>query len=53
MRSVLQTAVAARAPLQEYILSVLRASPAEVAATPGLFTPREWAATNTRPSPAG
>lgn len=52
MRSVLQTAVAARAPLQEYILSVLHASPAEVAAAPGLFTPREWAAANARPSPA-
>jgi hypothetical protein len=53
MRSVLQTAVAARAPLQEYILSVLRASPAEVAATPTRFTPREWAAANARPSPEG
>ena len=53
MRSVLQTAVAARAPLQEYLLSVLRASPADVAAAPGLFTPREWAASNTQPSPAG
>jgi phytoene dehydrogenase-like protein len=52
MRSVLQTAVAARAPLQEYILSVLRASPAEVAAAPGLFTPREWMATTPR-LPAG
>jgi hypothetical protein len=53
MRSVVQTAVAARAPLQEYILSVLRASPAEVASTPGLFTPREWAAANTGPTPEG
>ena len=53
MRSVLQTAVAARAPLQEYILSVLRASPAEVAATPTRFTPREWMAANTQPSPGG
>jgi hypothetical protein len=44
MRSILQTAVAAHAPLQEYILSVLRASPAEVAATPTQFTPREWVA---------
>jgi hypothetical protein len=53
MRTVLQTAVAAHAPLQEYILSVLRASPVEVAATPGLFTPREWAAANLPPSPEG
>jgi hypothetical protein len=44
MRSVLQTAVAAHAPLQEYILSVLRASPADVAASPTQFTPREWVA---------
>ena len=53
MRSVLQTAVAARAPLQEYILSVLRAPPAEVDATPTRFTPREWMAANTQPSPGG
>jgi hypothetical protein len=52
MRTVLQTAVAARAPLQEYVLSVLRASPADVAAAPGLFTPREWVAANTQPSSA-
>jgi hypothetical protein len=51
MRTVLQTAVAAHAPLQEYVLSVLRASPADVAAAPGLFTPREWAATNAQSSP--
>jgi hypothetical protein len=51
MRFVLQTAVAARAPLQEYILNELRAPPAIVAAAPGLFTPREWAATNPQTSP--
>jgi hypothetical protein len=50
MRTVLQTAVAAHAPLQEYVLSVLRASPAAVAAAPGVFTLREWAATNVQPS---
>lgn len=44
MRTVLQTAVAARAPLQDYLLSVLRTDPDEVAADPGRFTPREWAA---------
>jgi hypothetical protein len=44
MRTVLQTAVAARAPLQEYLLSVLRAPPAKVAADPAQFTPYEWAA---------
>lgn len=44
MRSVLQTAVAAHAPLQTYLLAVLRAPPAEVAANPERFTPRAWAA---------
>lgn len=44
LRTVLQTAVAARAPLQEYLLSVLRTSPEEVAADPTRFTPREWVA---------
>lgn len=52
MRSVLQTAVAAHAPLQDYILSVLRASPDDVAAAPALYTPREWVAANTQPSAA-
>jgi hypothetical protein len=46
MRSVLQTAVAARAPLQTYLLAVLRASPDEVAASPERFTPRAWAEAN-------
>lgn len=50
MRTVLQTAVAAHAPLQEYILSVLRASPEQIAATPTRFTPREWAASRARQS---
>jgi hypothetical protein len=52
MRTVLQTAVAAHAPLQDYILAVLRASPDEVAAEPARFTPREWAAENARPPAA-
>jgi hypothetical protein len=43
MRTVLQTAVAARAPLQLYLLAVLRAPPDEVAAAPERFTPRAWA----------
>lgn len=46
MRSVLQTAVAARAPLQTYLLAVLRADPVEVALDPERFTPRAWAAAN-------
>jgi hypothetical protein len=51
MRTVLQTAVAARAPLQEYLLAVLRAPPGEVAAAPASFAPREWVAARTQPSP--
>jgi len=46
MRSVLQTAVAARAPLQTYLLAVLRASPVEVAMDPERFTPQAWSAAN-------
>lgn len=47
MRSVLQTAVAAGAPIQDYLLDVLRTEPARVCATPELFTPRAWVATQT------
>lgn len=50
MRSVLQTAVAAHAPLQDYVLAVLRASPDEIAAEPARFTPRQWVAANRPPS---
>jgi hypothetical protein len=46
MRSVLQTAVAARASLQPYVLSVLRADPDEIAKSPERFTPRAWAEAN-------
>ena len=51
MRSVLQTAVAARAPLQEYVLGVLRAAPDEVAARPERFTPQAWARAEQKMSP--
>jgi hypothetical protein len=51
MRTVLQTAVAAGAPLQLYLLAVLRAPPDEVAAAPERFTPRAWA--DAQPSSAG
>lgn len=47
MRSVLQTAVAAGAPIQDYLLDVLRTEPEQVSATPELFTPRAWVATQT------
>jgi hypothetical protein len=53
LRTVLQTAVAAHAPLQDYVLGVLRASPDEVAAAPARYTPREWVAASPRPSPGG
>jgi hypothetical protein len=43
MRTVLQTAVAAHAPLQQYLLAVLRAPADEVADHPERFTPRAWA----------
>jgi hypothetical protein len=46
MRSVLQTAVAARAALQPYVLSVLRADPDQVEKYPERFTPRAWADAN-------
>jgi hypothetical protein len=42
LRTVMQTAVAARAPLQEYLLSVLQTDPAEIAAAPERFTPHAW-----------
>jgi predicted DNA binding CopG/RHH family protein len=44
LRTVLQTAIAAGAPLQTYLLSVLRASPDEIQADPERFTPRAWVA---------
>jgi hypothetical protein len=50
MRTVLQTAVAARAPLQQYMLDVLRTPHADIEADPGSFTPHAWAAANSSPS---
>jgi hypothetical protein len=44
LRTVLQTAVAAGVPAQEYLVHVMRADPEEVAAHPELFTPRAWRA---------
>ena len=48
VRTVLQTAVAAGVPVHEYIVSVLRSNPDEVAAHPERFTPRAWATANTK-----
>jgi hypothetical protein len=44
IRTVLQTAVAARVPIHEYLVSVLKTDPEEVASHPERFTPRAWAA---------
>ncbi|MBC7531339.1 MAG: transposase, partial [Oligoflexus sp.] len=49
-RSMLQTAIAAGAPLQDYINFVLRASPAEVAAHPENFTALSYVRMNSQPS---
>jgi hypothetical protein len=46
VRTVLQTAVAAGVPVHEYVESVLRANPDDVAQHPERFTPRAWAAAN-------
>ena len=46
VRTILQTAVAARAPAHEYLVSVLRTSEDEIAKHPERFTPRAWAAAN-------
>lgn len=47
-RSILQTAIAARAPLQDYVAHVLRASPQEVEANPEAFTALAYARENAR-----
>jgi hypothetical protein len=44
IRTVLQTAVAADVQVFEYLISVLRANPADVAEHPERFTPRAWVA---------
>jgi hypothetical protein len=44
IRTVLQTAVAAKVPIHEYLISVLREDPDEIASNPGRYTPLGWAA---------
>ncbi len=44
LRTILQTAVAAGVPAQEYLIDVMRADPKEVAEHPERFTPRAWGA---------
>lgn len=43
LRTILQTAVAAGVPVQEYLLAVLKSSPDEIAEHPERFTPVAWA----------
>jgi len=43
IRTILQTAVAARVPVHEYLLSVLKEDPKEIASHPERYTPRAWA----------
>ena len=50
IRSVLQTAVAARVPLQEYLLHVLRASPEDISNSPERYTPFAYARSLEAPS---
>jgi len=44
IRTVLQTAVTAGVPIHEYLVSVLREDPDEIASNPGRYTPLGWAA---------
>lgn len=44
IRTILQTAVAARAPVHEYLVSILRENAKEIEAHPDRFTPYAWAA---------
>jgi hypothetical protein len=42
VRTILPTAVAARVPVHQYLVSVLRADPDEIAENPERFTPYAW-----------
>ncbi|MFW5684931.1 MAG: IS66 family transposase [Spirochaetota bacterium] len=46
VRTVLQTAVAAGVPVHEYLVSVLRTNPDDIAQHPERFTPHAWTQTN-------
>lgn len=52
-RSCLQTAIAARAPLQDYVIHVLKASPEDVKARPEDFTAVAYAREHVRSNEAG
>ncbi len=51
LRTILQTAVAAGVPAQEYLVDVMRADPEEVAQHPERFTPLAWSARQTTAQP--
>jgi len=44
LRTILQTAVAAGVPAQEYLVDVMRSNPKEILEHPERYTPRAWAA---------
>ncbi|MFC1610399.1 transposase [Myxococcota bacterium] len=46
LRTIIQTAVAAEVPVQEYLVDVLKTDPDEIAEHPERYTPRAWAARN-------
>ncbi len=50
LRTILQTAVAAGVPAQDYLVEVMRTDPDEVAEHPERYTPRAWAARHARKS---
>ena len=43
IRTILQTAVAADVPIQEYLIDILKTDPKKIANNPELYTPRAWA----------
>jgi len=44
VRTILQTAVAAGAPVNEYLVAILRARPEDISERPAEFTPHAWMA---------
>ena len=55
IRTILQTAVAARVPVHDYLVAVLRADAGEIEQHPERFTPYAWSArqqTEQQPSEA-
>ncbi len=44
LRTILQTAVAAKVPIQEYLVDIMKADPEAIKAHPEHYTPHAWAA---------